>query len=274
MFEGVWQRFRQNWQQFGMMGVGPLLVFIALALIFFLIFAAVFGAAIFSLIGAGMSGRPPVTTDVFHFVAGLLLAIPLFIVAELAASALVYGGLMGSIVAFRRGEPVSLGRFWREAGRLFWPFVLLFVLLTATIFAVGLVLMIPAMLVIVPSMMVAPFVAIPLAILLFYPLLFLVMGVVITNLAIYPAYLVAGGEMEVWTAYSHGWQNIGRHFGEALLGGLVFCLFGLVSAVVSLVNFIPVLGQLAYLAAMVFFGPLLVFYFTERYEQKVRPTPQ
>lgn len=246
-YGAVIKRFFTDWQQFGLMGVGAFLINLVAGSLGSILAGILVGPATFSLMRADLMGYHVGVGGIGalsgSFIGFALLAAVLGVVAAGLSTA----GLIGSVIAYRRGEPVSLGNFWRYARRYVGKIILLGVI-------VGVVMMISAVVLVIPVLgwlvwiVWAPMIAL--------------------NLALYPAYLVINQGYTVGDAVGTGFRIISGHCKEALIGALIFLGIGVVIGIVSTV---PLVG---WLAAGIFGQPLLAYFFVERFEAEVRPKLQ
>lgn len=249
IFQRTWERFVSDWKSFAAMALGLLTVSLVVGLLSFLVTAVA---------GVGML-YPFFSTDpqVFENPLFLLPIIGQFFsvfaiigVIMVACAAYVSGGLYGSVVAYRRGEPVGVGLFWREGARHFWRMLGLFILGTAIVAAVQLLGQ-----------------AIPL--IGVFLVLLITPGLNLYFIT-YPAYLVVADGRGVLQALGQMFVLLGRRPVEAVLATLVYWIFALVLTVGGLIIFIPIIGFLVYFAVAMLAGPFFTYYAYERFETNLR----
>jgi len=249
-FDRFFKQVGNDWQQFGLMGIGPLLIGIVTSMVMAVISIILMGPGIFAMIRAEQFGGPG-PGDLFAFFGSFAGFFILALAVGAISGGLSYAGLVGSVVGYRRGERASLGAFWQHATRHFGKMVLLG-LIVAAIMLVAMLL--SAVLLIIP----------PLGILV----MLLVPGLITLNLGLYPAYLIIAEDRPVTEAVGIGFRLITSHFVDTLLGTLIFWGFLLATGAVAAV---PVIG---WIVTAVFAQPLITYFFIDRFELEVRPKLQ
>jgi hypothetical protein len=249
ILQQVWNRFTRNWKDFATLGAGPAIVFAGVGLVMLVLVLVTVGPGIFAMItNPGRYG----TLGILSMVGGALLFFFMAIVLGVPAGSFVYGGLMGSVVAYRRGEPAALATFWAMGKRYFTRFLGL-----SALTWVGMVVL---------TIVTSPLSKIP----GLGPLISSALqSIVIVNLALYPAYLMVSEQVPMMDAIGTGFRIITQNVQEACLSGLMMMAF---SWALVIIGVIPVLGQIALLGLAVVYGPLTVYYFAERFETNVRPS--
>lgn len=260
IWETVWARYRANWQTSAQQGIGACLLGPAASLVLGLLAMLTMGTSIFTVLFDLLRHHTIPNDLLFHLAQGLLLFAPLSIVVGLFGFGLTASGLFGTTVALRHGEPAGLAAFWRHAREYFVHLVVLALLVSLTLFA-GFVLL---LLLFLPLQLTALTV-------LWGPVLAIATALLGANLSIYPAYLIIADHRPVWDAYRQGWRIIGRRPGEALLSAALLVGFALTMTVTGLVNVLPIIGQAAYAAVLILAAPLATQYYAERFEQLLRP---
>jgi hypothetical protein len=255
IFQNVWNRFTSDWKSFALLGLGPVLVGLGMMLVAGLVFVLTLGPITFSTFSSVYRYGTPSPGDIFALIGSFLLFFVMAMVIGLLCSGLVYAGLVGSVAAYRAGQPASMGLFWAYGGRFYGRMI-------GLCLVVGLIAL-PL------SLLALPLVVIPAIGLLVVQTL---QSILFVNVGFYPAYLIVSQNMPLGEALGTGFRAIGRNFGETALGGLVMMAFMWVMGFSALINIIPLLGQVAWLFGLAVFGPLLTYYFIERFETNVRPT--
>lgn len=251
VFQQTWDRFKQDWKTFGVMGLGPLLLSLGAGLIMIVIAFVTLGGGVLAMASAAGMGMEPDVTDLFSILGQFMLFFVIALVVGLTVGAMSYAGLVGTVVAYRRGEPVGLGTFWNYATR-YWVRFLGLLLLSGL---AGLVIQFVLVWIPVLGPLAAVFANLVLSL----------------YLGFYPAYLVITEGQGVLDAMGQSVRGLVRGIGEAALAALVYCLFGLVMILIGLVNVVPLLGQLIWLACILLCMPLMAYYGIERFETNVRP---
>jgi len=245
----TFQRFFRDWQQFAWAGFGALLIQLVGAAVGMVLALVGLGPSISNLIRESMSPmrlnpvgyvfpKTAAVTGAFGFIAAIAIV-------GLVVHGLTNAGLVGSVVAYRRGEGVNLSTFWSYATRYFGRMILIGLIFDVIIIPLS-------------------------SILLFIPVLGWLVWVVwmptaAVTLMLYPAYLTIQDDYSVGLAIGTGFRIIRSHIGEALLGAGIFVLFLIAF---GLIGWIPVLG---WLAVVILGQPLLYYFFSERFETEVRP---
>lgn len=240
--EQVFQRFFRDWQQFGMIGLGAFLVILAAGAASWAVGLVLTGPSLFALaMGGGLEGSLLALFGAFfaYFV--------IMTVVYVIAGGLSNAGVVGSVLGYRKGEPVSLGTFWSHATRHYGKLILLGFLFALIMLVSGIINVVPLLG--------------QLAYLIWLP-------VAAVALAIYPAHLIVSRNLGVGEALGIGFQLITGHFKETFVSGMILLLLGLVMGVVG---FIPIIG---WIAIGIFAQPLVVFLFVERFEAEVAPKLQ
>ncbi|MDB4894887.1 MAG: hypothetical protein JWN15_1149 [Firmicutes bacterium] len=93
-------------------------------------------------------------------------------------------------------------------------------------------------------------------------------AILLVNLTIYAAYLIAAEELPVMTAIGTGLKFIVQRPRETCLGALTLVVFGASFLLTVVIGIIPLLGQLVALVLGMVFWPLLGDYFAERFETR------
>ncbi len=246
-FDRFFKQVGSDWQQFGLMGVGPLLLGLGTAFVMGVLGVALLGPGIIAMIRADQFGGPG-PGEMFAFFGSFAGFFVVALVVGVISSSLTHAGLVGTVVGYRRGERVSLAGFWHYATAHFGKMILLGLILAGlTILGV----IVSAILLIIPPVGVLA--------------LMLVQFVVTLNLGLYPAYLIIAEGRGVGEAVGIGFKVITDHIGEALLGSLI--LFGFLIAA-GMIGAVPVIG---WIVVAVFAQPLITYFFIERFETEVRP---
>lgn len=246
-FETIFKRFFSDWQKFLMMGLGPLLINIAVGLVGAVLMFALAGPALFMAIRSDMMGIVPGPGSIFGMIGAFLSVFVVLIVLGVVAYGLANAGLVGMIAGYRRGEEVSLAAFWGYATRYFGKVILL-------TFVFALIMILSMVMLIIPILGWIAF-------MVWLPTASVILG-------IYPAHLVVNQGYGVGDAISVGFRILRSQFGPALMSGLVMLGFGLVMGAVSMV---PLVGGIV----IALFGQALVtYFFIEHFEARVRPTLQ
>lgn len=237
--EGLFRRFFTNWLSFGLMGIGALLINLAVGVVGIILVFVFLGPSFYSLATDYFS--PVDMVQMFFSFAALFII--LAVMGTLAAG-LSTSGLMGSIAGFRQGEAVTLGTFWNHATRSFGRVIVLGLLVALVMIVSGVILLIP---------------------LLGWVVWFLWVPTASVVLGIYPVYLVVNEGYGPLEALGAGFKILTGQFPEALVSGLIMLMF---SVVFGLICLIPLLG---WLAVGLFAQPLVSYFFVERFEAVVRP---
>lgn len=168
-----------------------------------------------------------------------------------AVGSFTMGGLVGSLVAYRRGEAVAVPLFF-DLGLRYWGRMLgLAGVALLLSLAVSLLLIIPPI----------GFLALVLA----SPLVAIYCG-------FYPAYLIVAEEMGVTRAIGACVGALGRNFKEAVMGGGLLLFMYVVLGMGCLVAaFIPLVGPIADVALACLGMVVIVYYYTDRFEANIRP---
>lgn len=243
-FDRFFREFFTNWQKFGLMGLGSFLVELAAGVIASIIGVVLMGTSAITLIRADYMGWDVDPSQMAGFIGGSISFVLISVIVAIVASGLANAGLVGSIVAYRRGEEVSLGSFWTYATQYFGKMIMIGVIL----FGVMLVSMI---------LMIIPIIG--------WLALFIWGPTAMVVLAIYPSYLVVSEGYSVGQAVSTGFRVLTSQFPEALMGGAILLGLGIVMTAISA---IPLIG---WLAIGIFGQVLIAFFFIERFEAVVRP---
>jgi len=240
----LFQRYLQDWQKFALVGLGTLLVQIAAAAILLIFSIGMIGTTIFSAFPMALLDLEDAPVRTFAMLGAMGGFALVALIVGVVATGMAAGGLVGSIVGYRRGEETGLGSFWSYATRHFGKMIVIF-------FIVFLIALVTAIVNIIPVLgQIAYFLWLPTA---------------FTTLGVYPAYLVINDGYGPVAAVGKGLEILTSQFGPAVLGGLLMLLFWAAFGVVGLV---PVIGSIA---VTIFGYPLMVFFFAERFESEVRP---
>jgi hypothetical protein len=246
----VWDRFRQDWKLFGRMGVWTFLSGLPVLVPFAILVAAWFmGGSISQSMGSG-----PMPSDVMGAEAmmrtGVVIAL-VFVAGFLAINGLVQAGLMAQVVAFRRGQQPGFSTFWGGVRRHWAPMLL------PAVFWAGLGLWGGGSLLADPVRKMATE---------------LLVAFLALHLGIYPAYLIVADDMGGLSAMGRGLRILVAQPGEVLAGVLALWVMQMAASLV---------GELAWLAfpftlvpwviVLMFYVPLVPYYFAERFEQRLRP---
>jgi len=234
----TFQRFFNDWQKFAWMGLGALIVQLVGGAVAMVLGVAMAGPSILSLIGGGRN------LAVFSMLGAMTGFAVLSLVLGIVITGLTYAGLVGSVVAYRRGEEVNLNTFWAYGKQYFGKMIILGLILVG-------IMLVSAILLIIPVLgWIVWIVWVPVA---------------SVTLSIYPSYLVINDGYSIGDAVSTGFRVLRSLITEALIGGLIMlvftCAFGLIASV-------PLLG---WIVVAIFGEPLLLFFLTERFETEVRP---
>lgn len=240
----VLQRYFNDWQKFALVGLGALLVELAWGIITFFLSLLMIGPAVVSMLRMDYYGLEYGPGQVFGMLGALGGVAIVALIGGVVAVGMANGGLVGSVVAYRRGEDVGLSTFWSYATRYFTKMILLGIILLA-------IMLVSAIVNIIPILGQLVYV-------LWAPVAFVTLG-------IYPAYLVINDGYSVGSAVGQGFQILKSQFGPSVLGGLIALLFGVIFA---LVGWVPVIGSLV---VVIFGQPLFLYFFVERFEHDVRP---
>lgn len=250
IFQRTWERFVSDWKSFATMALGLLTVSILVGLVSFLV-SAVAGVG---LLYPMFTLDPQLLEDPLFLLPMIGQFFFLFVllgVIMLACAAFISGGLYGSMVAYRRGEPVSVGLFWRLGARYFWR--MLGLLILGTLFTTSVQLL----------GLVIPIIG-TLLVLLITP------GLNLYFIS-YPAYLVVADGKGAPQAFGQMFSLIARGPKEAVLATLVYWLFALVMMALGVIALIPIIGVLVYTALTLLAGPFFTYYAYERFETNLRP---
>jgi len=240
----LFQRYFNDWQKFALVGLGALLVQLAVGAIATIVGFIMAGPAIISMIRMDYLGLDYGPGQVLGFMGAMGGIVLVAVIAGLVGMGLANGGMVGSMVAYRRGEDVGLGTFWSYATRHFGKMIGL-----ALIYSV--IMLVTALVNIIPVFGQIVF-------LLWAPTSFITLG-------IYPAYLIINDGYSIGSAIGKGFEILKSQFGASLLGGVILLLF---VAAFFLVSMVPIIGSLA---IAIFGQPLVLFFFVERFESEVRP---
>ncbi|MFZ5814598.1 MAG: hypothetical protein ACOY93_04790 [Bacillota bacterium] len=243
-FDAFIKRFTADWQQFLMMGVGPLIVNIGVVIAGLFLGLIIMGPSLLSLISAGAGGMEPSAGALAGLVGSAFGLVILMVILGVVAYGLTNAGLLGVVDGYRRGEEVTLGGFWSSATRHFGKVILLNLVF-------GLIMLLSAVMMIIPVLgWIALVIWVPTA---------------SVALAIYPAYLIVTQEYSVGDAISFGFRLLTTQFKEAVIGGVILLAFGIA---LGAINFIPFIG---FLVGLLFGQPIIYYFFVERFETEVRP---
>ncbi|MDB4894886.1 MAG: hypothetical protein JWN15_1148 [Firmicutes bacterium] len=246
----VWDRFRQDWKLFGRMGLWTFLSGLPVLVPVAMFVAAWFmGGSISSSMESG-----PMQSDELAAGAmmrtGVVIAL-VFMAGFLAIIGLVQAGLMAQVVAFRRGQQAGFTSFWGGVRRHWVPMLL------PAVFWAGLGLWGGGSLLADPVRKIGTE---------------LLVAFLALHLGIYPAYLIVADDMGGMSAMGRGLRILVAQPREALAGVLALWLMQMA---------VGLLGELVGLAApflllpwaifLLFYVPLVPYYFAERFEQRLRP---
>lgn len=234
----TFQRFFNDWQKFAWMGLGALIVQLAGGAIAMVLGVALAGPSIISLIRGGPD------LAVFSMLGAMTGFAIISLVLGVVIAGLTYAGLVGSVVAYRRGEEVNLNTFWSYAKQYFGKMIILGLILVGIMLVSSILLIIP---------------------ILGWLVWIIWVPVASVTLSIYPSYLVINDDYSVGTAVSTGFQVLRSMITEALIGGAIMLVAGFVF---GLIGAVPLLG---WIVVAIFGEPLLLFLLTERFETEVRP---
>jgi len=240
----TFQRFFNDWQKFAWIGLGALIVQLVGGAVGAVLGLAMVGPSIFSLLRADVLGMAAGPEMAFRMVGAMAGFTVVALILGVVMTGLTNAGLVGSVVAYRRGEEVSLSTFWSYAKQYFGKMILLGLILAGIMLVSMVLLLIPVL------GWIAYFVWVPTA---------------VVTLSIYPSYLVISDDYSIGNAMSAGFRVLRSMIGEALIGGLILLVFGIAFGLVSSV---PVLG---WIVVAIFGQPLLFFFLSERFETEVRP---
>jgi len=240
----IFQRYFNDWQKFALVGLGALLVELAAGLIATVLGLLMMGPALVSIMRMDYLGLDIGPGQIFGMLGAMGGFAVIALVLGAVASGMANGGIMGAIVAYRRGEDVGLGTFWSYATRYFGKMILIGLIFFLIILVSAIVNLIPVLGQVV--------------FLLWAPTALITLG-------LYPAYLVIHDGYGVGSAVGQGFQILKSQFGSAVLGGLIMLLFWVAF---GLIGFVPVIGSLV---VAIFGQPLVIYFFAERFESEVRP---
>lgn len=249
IFQRTWERFVSDWKTFAIMALGLLTGSLTVGVLMLILMMTAGWSTFYPLfmMDPQLAEDPQFGLSVI----GLSFFTTAFIVLiSIVGAAFVSGGLYGSVAAYRRGEPVSVGLYWRQAARHFRRMVGLIFLGSFIVVGVQLV------------GMLIPFFG-------FFLVLLITPGMNLYFLT-YPAYLIVADGKGVPQALGQMFSLIGRAPKEAVLATLVYWLFALVMFALGLITIIPVLGPLAYYAGWLLAGPFFTYYAYERFETNLR----
>lgn len=219
---------------------------------------ATIGPGLLSTIqSTAMMGAEPDPMMLFQMVGSFFLFFAIAMVVGLVVGGLIFGGMLGTVVAYRRGEQVSLGLFWEYATRYFGRFLGLMFLAGLINFGISIASMI---------LMIIPVVG--------WLAGMLIQLTATVYLSIYAGYLIVSEEMGVMDAIGASFRALFRNIGEAALAGLVFLGMSFAVGITALINIIPLIGQVIFLGVILMYMPFITYYFIERFETNVRPTLQ
>lgn len=253
LFQQAWSRLTGDWRSFGVMALGPFLMGIAIGLVGTIGLLVAAGSSLYA-IGSLSRGS---SAGLFGLIGGLGLYGLILAAAALCGGALSSGGLIGSVVAYRNGESVSLGLFWSHATRHFGSFLGLSVLL-------GLIMM-------VLSVVAIPLLLIPLIGQLVMLAVYLACGL---YLGIYPGYLIVADGLGTMAAVGASFKALTRNYNEAGMGLLTLLGFAAVMMLGFVLNMIPLIGTIVWMGIIYVGMVFSCYYFAERFEANVRPLLQ
>lgn len=249
-FQRTWDRFTKDWKNFAIMALG-------------LLTGGLAASAVIAIVGgvAGVRALSVLPTLDLDYIESYLLDDPLFVMSMISkflgmlilmmvvgvlVGGFVLGGLAGSVVAYRRGEPVSVALFWQMGKRWYVPMLGL-----STVNA--LITLVLQVLDIIPVLgMIAAA---------------LCGAIVMVYCGIYASDLIISENHSVMDALGEAFKKMFGDYKEALRSGGIYLLMALVVGVVAgIFVLIPVLGAVICLAAAALFGVFVFYYFLERFE--------
>lgn len=236
--EQVFKRVVNDWQQFGMIGLGAFVVNMVAGLIGSLAALVLVGPGFMAMAMGRMEG------GMIAFFGAFLGFMVVAMVVGVLAGGLSSAGVVGSVLGYRRGEQPSLHSFWAYATRYYGKLILL-----GFIFA--LIVMVSALVNIIPVLGQLAF--------------FLWLPVASVALGIYPAHLIISRGLGVVEALSIGWNLLTGQFKETFISGMILLVIGVVMGTIGL---IPLIG---WLAVSFLAQPLIMYLFVERFEAEVAP---
>lgn len=249
-FQNTWERFTADWKSFAVIALGHFLAWLIVRVPLEgpVMYVEMHLTMLLSRhpVGYVLRGGP----SFWRMMPVEVVALVLLIVGVLVM-AFAVAGTMGSLVAYRRGEAITLGLFFRLAWR-YWARML------------GLTGLNCAILLLVLLLMIIPLIGC-LALLLVSPLV-CVYG------CIYPSYMIVAEEKGVREAIGASLTALTLDLKEAAVGGGTWALAFLAIAVSCLIlGLVPLVGRVASAALMYFANVVIIYYFTERFETNVRP---
>lgn len=252
IFQKTWEKFVADWKSFAIMALGLLISYLVIAVVAAFASLSVVVRLLMSIPDLDYLGY---YLDDPEYLLPLLgqfgFTLLVLVIVSVLVTAFMAGGLMGSLVAYRRGEAVTLGLFF-NLGKRYWVRMLGIVGIAT---AISCVLML---------LLVIPFLGCVLVVLAF-PL-------VVVYCGFYPWYMVVAEEKGALDAIGASFRALTRDFKEAAMGGgvcLLMCLVVWLASVV--VVFIPLVGPLAVIALAYLSMTLIAHYFIDRFEIRVRP---
>lgn len=256
IFQNVWNRFTGDWKSFLMIGLGPFLIGLGTLIVMVILGIATMGPSLFSTIqSAAAFGTEPDPTTILRMIGSFFLFFGLVMVMSLVVGGLIYGGMMGTVVAYRLGEQVSLGLFWENATRYFGRFL-------GLMFLVGLISMGVSMVSMI--LMIIP--------ILGWIAVMLIQLTMSVYLSIYAGYLIVADDLGVIDAIGAAFRALFRNIGEAIMAGLVLLGMSFAIGFIALINILPIIGQIIFLGVILIYMPFITYYFVERFETNIRPT--
>jgi hypothetical protein len=137
ILQQVWNRFTEDWKSFALLAIGPALGSMALSATLVVLGLITVGSSIVA-VATGRYGYSD--ARVLGMLGGMAVFLLLSMVVMVIGTTLVHGGLVGSVVAYRRGETPSLPAFWAHAKRNFGRFLGLMILTWVSIVVVVIVI--------------------------------------------------------------------------------------------------------------------------------------
>lgn len=251
-FKNTWERFVADWKTFANIALGILVTY--------MIMVAVSICAGLSMAVSVLMSVPDLEyleyymedpTYLLPLMGQFGFLFVLLMIAGVVVGALMMGGLMGSLVAYRRGEAISVPLFF-TLGRRYWGRMLAIIGLATLINVTPLLLMFLPVLAILVSVLATP--------------------LVVLYCVYYPAYLVVAEEKSVVQAFGASFKALARDVKEAAVGAGILLLMYLALGLVSgLFVFIPLVGAVATFALGCLGATVIADYFIDRFEAKIRP---
>ena len=237
IFQQVWNRLLRDWKAFLVLGVSPALMWVVMMTVIVI--------AVVSAIGTDPSAD---SLSAAASLPVLLLAIAI----ALPGQAFVGGGLVGSVVAYRRGERASVALFWSYGSQYFARFI-------GLVFMSGLIGgVVNVVTMVLPSGLDSLVGSV-------------LQCTLIVSLVIYPAYVIASEGASLSEGLAVGMRILRENVREACTGGLMLLAFTWGVLLTVVINIIPLAGQVAWLGILLIAAPFTTYYFAERFETNVRP---